>query len=110
MKTLFSFLIILFSSIIVNAQTPAEQIAEKIARKMKDSLQLTDVQKTQIYQLNIQISDQKTLMRNQYTGSDSLRVKTQMVENTRDSLYHTVLSDEKYWLYIQKKRNLVNNN
>jgi len=110
MRPLF-FLIFFFGSVAVSGQTnTAEEIANKIAWKMKDSLQLTDSQRTQIYQINMQISQQKANMRSLYTSIDSLRMKIQLVENTRDGLYHAVLSDEKFFLYQQKKRNLVNNN
>jgi len=109
MKIIFCIVVLLVSGIL-RAQTPAEEIANKIALKMKDSLQLTDSQRMQIYNINIQISQQKSNMRSLYTGSDSLRIKIQLVEYTRDGLYHAIMSDEKYLLYLQKKRNLVNNN
>jgi len=32
------------------------------------------------------------------------------VENRRDSLYHSVLAEEKYLLYKSKKKQLINNN
>lgn len=110
MKLLISILICLFMGQKLTAQTPAEEIANRIAQRMKDTLLLTDSQRIQIYQINLQLSQQKDAMRSQHAGTDSLRFKIQQIENTRDNFYRTVLSDEKYLLYRQKKRALVNNN
>jgi Spy/CpxP family protein refolding chaperone len=86
-------------------------IAGKIAGKMKDSLSLDKKQEQQIYDINVQIADQKAALRKQYPiGSDSLRINTQRVENTRDEKYKTVLTERQYMFYQQKKRNLINNN
>lgn len=95
-----------------NAQSnPAEQLAQNIATKMKDTLDLTVQQKDSIYTVNMYLHNQKVLVRQQYAGNDSLiRLHTQLVENTRDSLYHPFLSEPKYLLYLEKKRNLVRNN
>jgi hypothetical protein len=109
-NTFISFLFLSVISYSVNAQTAAEQLADKIAVKMKDSLSLSSEQKGQLYTINIQLSNQKASVRQQYAGTDSLQLKMQRVENTRDSLYRSVLGEEKYLLYRQKKRNLVNNN
>ncbi len=50
---------LLFVAISVSAQSPAEQLAGKIAQKMKDSLSLTEPQKEQIYSINMQLHNQK---------------------------------------------------
>lgn len=107
---IFCLLFFVFIGASTNAQTPAEMVATRIAQKMKDTLGLADSLRIQIYQINLQLDQQKTAMRTQYRGSDSLRIKVQRVENTRDALYQVVLPAEKYVLYRQKKRNLVNNN
>jgi len=88
----------------------AENLAQKIAQKMKDSLSLSDVQKSQIYAINMQLHHQKMEIRSQYTEHDVLRHYLQMVENKRDSLYRSVLPEAKYSVYKEKKRNLVSNN
>jgi len=92
-------------------QSPAEEIADKIAKKMKDSLQLTTAVQSQLYNVNLQLHGQKMAVRQQYAASsDTLTMMIQRVENTRDSLYRAVLQDEdKYLLYKQKKRNLISN-
>jgi len=54
----------------------------------------------------MQLHQQKMVMRQLHQGSDSLNYYVQRVENTRDSLYHTILTDDKYFLYKQKKEHL----
>jgi hypothetical protein len=95
---------------LVKAQNPAEEIANRIAQRMKDTLQLSDSQRVQIYNINMQLGQQKAAMRTQYSNADSLKKKIQLVENSRDGLYQSILSYEKYQLYIEKKKRLVNNN
>lgn len=87
----------------------ANQLANKIAQKMKDSLNLTSQQKNTIKDINLSLSDQKKVARQQHPGPSAVSY-IQKIENTRDSLYKQILSADKYLLYKQKKRNLVNNN
>ncbi len=77
---------------------------------MKDSLSLSDVQKTQVFNINMQLQAQKMDARNQYPIRDTLVKKMQLIENKRDSLYGTVLTGAQFILYRPKKKNLVNNN
>jgi ribonuclease HII len=90
--------------------TPAVAMADKIALKMKDSLNLTDHQKGQLFQINMQLHESKAAIYQQYTHGDSLRIHLQRIENSRDSLYRAVLNEEKYRLYRQRKQNLISNN
>ncbi|MBK7289140.1 MAG: hypothetical protein IPI78_02205 [Chitinophagaceae bacterium] len=112
MKYILFFLFGATVSTAVKSQNtgPAEQLSEKIAAKMKDSLLLTSQQKDSIYSMNMQLTNRKLIVRQQYTGSDSLQYYIQQVERSRDSLYRTILTEEKYLLYKTKKRYLVNNN
>jgi hypothetical protein len=94
-----------------HAQTPvAVQLATHIAQKMKDTLGLTNQQQTQVYTVNINLHNLKMAIRQQNTNPDSLQIKIQRIEHGRDSLYHAILGDTKYTLYLQKKRNLVTAN
>lgn len=77
---------------------------------MKDSLQLSEQQKLELYTVNLQLHNLKVQQRQQYTGTDSLQFKLQKVENRRDSLYRAILPPDKYLIYRQKKAMLVNNN
>jgi hypothetical protein len=108
-------ILILFIVIVLNKQlfaqhTAGEQIADKIAQKMKDTLSLSKSQKTQIYNINIQLNNSKSVARQTNTNIDTISIKIQKIENTRDSFYRLILSNKQYDLYRQKKRNLINNN
>jgi hypothetical protein len=112
MKKIFILipLLLLVTGFLQAQQTPSVQLAHRIAQKMKDTLSLTVQQRNQVFQINIQLHDRKQEVRQQTTNPDSLRVRFQRIERRRDSLYHTLLSEDKYQLYRLKKRNLVNNN
>jgi len=111
MKKILILIIVTSSFSITNAQTtPAEQLANKIAQKMKDTLSLSDAQKQSIYQANLQLHNQKLQVRQQQIQIDSLTNRIQVIEKTRDTLYHSHLSAQQYQLYKQKKRNLISNN
>jgi outer membrane lipoprotein-sorting protein len=87
------------------------QVAQKIAKKMKDTLNLSGNQKSKIYDANMQIHNQKQAARNETPNNPTLlRTKIQAIEKTRDSLYIPILKPEEFILYKQKKRNLVSNN
>jgi hypothetical protein len=77
---------------------------------MKDTLGLTNGEKAQIFSKNITLHNMKMIVRQQNTNPDSIRIKTQIVEGKRDSLYHTIITGAKYQLYLQKKRNLISAN
>lgn len=97
----------------VKAQQPdprAVFISHKIAKKMADSLRLTAEQRVQIHQVNMQLHDQKELIRQQTTIPDSLEVRFQRIEDTRDSLYLPVIGAGKFPVYLEKKKSLVTNN
>lgn len=110
-KVLIVIVIGLLGSNTVKAQNPISvQLAMHIAQKMKDSLDLTMQQKQHIFSKNISLHQQKNQARNQINNFDSLRVRIQAIEKTRDSLYQTVLPAAKYTLYLQKKRHLISAN
>lgn len=94
----------------LNAQTPSERLADKMSARMNDSLSLSAAQKRQLYNINMQISNDKLALRQRYSLADSLQIKTQQVENMRDSLYRQVLTEQQFLLYKQKKKHLLNNN
>jgi hypothetical protein len=78
---------------------------------MKDSLSLSTAQRIEIYKLNTQIGQAKAAVWKKYDGNEELiRVHLQQIEDKRDSLYRVVLGEEKFNLYREKKRFLLNNN
>jgi hypothetical protein len=110
MRKLILTLIIVLCGLSTYAQTnPGEKYALKVAQRMKDSLQLSPRQLDQIYRINRQLHQQKMAMRQQYFNPDSLTARIQKIENKRDNLYKGVMNKEKYAMYRQKKRTLVNN-
>lgn len=111
MKRITMILFGVTAFVTVKAQTTvATLLSDKIAQKMKDTLSLNLIQKTQIYTINMQLTTSKNLIRQLNVNTDSIRIKTQRIENTRDTLYYPVLTNTQYLLYKQKKRNIVNNN
>ncbi len=86
----------------------AQELAEKIARKITDTLSLTDSQYVQLLGKNLQLHQLKAQVWQLHDNNDSLlQVHLQRIENTRDSLYRPVLTNQQYLLYLQKKRTLV---
>jgi hypothetical protein len=110
MKKIFALLLVIMCGFSATAQSAGEALAGRVAQKMADSLALSAYQKTQIYQINMQLHSRKLVARQQYSSGDSLIRQIQMIENTRDSLYRPVLTEEKYLLYKQKKAILISNN
>jgi hypothetical protein len=92
-----------------HAQSPAEIVAGRILQKMTDTLSLNNDEVGKIDSLNKLIFDRKTLVRQQFTDRDSLRVYIQRVERSRDTLYQQVLPEPKYLLYKEKKATLISN-
>lgn len=110
MKILLSISLV-FASLLCYAQSPGEQLAERVAKKIKDTLSLTETQRSEIYSINIQLYQQKQeVFLKHKSAADSLKFHIQRIENTRDTLYSTVLSQEKYLIYKQKKITLLFDN
>lgn len=85
----------------------ANDLSERISSKMADSLGLNSAQKKRILDINYQLQNSKSEVRRNYENPDSISKYTQRIENKRDSLYRGVLTDDKYKLYLQKKKTLV---
>jgi hypothetical protein len=112
-KQIILFGIALTMAFSLDAQTNAPaavQLSHKIAKKMKDTLDLSAQQRQDIYQVNMNLHNQKQAIRQQNPPPDSLSARIQRVEKTRDSLYLPIIGQAKYQLYLQKKRNLISNN
>lgn len=90
------------------APTPAEQ-SSQIAKRMKDSLSLTEQQRGQIEAATLDIQHSKTTMR-QFYKSRALDYYLQMAEDNRDSVYKNILSADKYLLFRQKKTQVLGSN
>ena len=88
---------------------PGQQLANHIANKMKDTLNLTIPERNNIYAINLNLYNQKQVARQLHSGP-TLGSFLQAIEHTRDSLYNTVLPAAKYLLYKQKKSTLITSN
>jgi hypothetical protein len=102
-----------FSLVMLKAQQqepPEAQVAHKIANKMADSLSLTNQQRAKLFAINMELSKKKKEARKKSTDRTVVGQELQQIEGTRNAMYKTVLTEEQYGLYLQKKRNLVNNN
>ena len=111
MKKVIIALVFVAASVHLRAQSAAVQNeANQTAQTMKDSLSLTDQQKSQVYDASLGVSGGREALKKQYAGSYALPYYLQRVEADRDSLYHAILPPDKYQLYRIKKANLVNTN
>lgn len=109
MKRLLIPIVLLLA--IQSTQAQSSDLSNRIAQKMKDTLGLNTVQQDSIYAINMRLQEQKSDARVRYTGTDSLQYHIQRIENSRDSLYKRIITDDtKYNLYKQKKRYLISNN
>jgi hypothetical protein len=93
-----------------NGEGPSTQLANRIADKMRDSLSLSEKQRNEIFVINTQLQNKKKAARASGQNRESIGLALQQIENTRDSLYATVLSASEILVYKQKKRNLIRNN
>ena len=111
MKKLMTFLLIsiAFAGRISAQATTAETEASQIAQKMKDSLSLSDQQKSQIESASIGLQSLKINLRQVYNGK-ALELYLLMAEDNRDTLYKNLLPPDKYLLYRQKRTNLFSSN
>ena len=107
MKKCILTMFIFYANYCAAQSAASDQVASSIAQRMQDSLQLTNAQKASVYSINQSLSMQKQSVRQAYTSMDSLRIKFQRIESTRDSLYGTVLDQGQFAQYMQKKKNLV---
>jgi hypothetical protein len=102
--TVYMFLVVF----ILKAQNQPEVLAGKMADKMKDSLSLTIAQRSQLYQINLQLTNDKLNVRKVYQQQDSLQKYMQRIENSRDSLYKSVLNESQFMIYKRRKIQLLN--
>lgn len=107
---IFFLVLMLWGSIGYGQESPGETLAQKIAQRMTDSLSLSADLKGKIYGINMQLHNQKMQARKESQDMNVVSSELQKIENTRDSLYRTVLPPEKFLLYKDKKTRLVNNN
>lgn len=112
MRKIFAVSLLCLVTEMISAQEGnGEALALKIAQRIADTLSLTPTQRNQLYTINMDIHSRKQAAWKTHREEDpALSIAIQKIENSRDSLYKNVMSADKFLLYRQKKRNLVNNN
>ncbi len=109
MTKIISFLLAFFVlTFVARAQgSMAEKHAADISKAMKDSLKLSNKQQDDIYAINMQVHGSKLAARKLSLDRFIVSKDLQRIENSRDSLYSTVLNDKEFAEYKTKKKNLV---
>lgn len=110
MKVLLIILVIICSYAVRGQEaSSADLLAEKIANRMRDSLDLSGSVRDSIVTINKQINSAKKEKMVAGGVYDDIRKQIQQIENRRDSLYQVILSADKFLLYKQKKSMLIRN-
>jgi hypothetical protein len=113
MKKILVLMILFFGCHFLKAQesnTPAAQLAHHIADKMADTLGLSNQQRAKIFAINMDLHKQKTEARSKSQDRTVVGNELQRIEVSRDAMYKTVLTENQYGVYLQKKRYLVTSN
>jgi hypothetical protein len=100
-------LALVFATLSVNAQTAEElSMAEASARRLQDSLHLSQDQRQRVVSIHARIYMQKGLVTTRFAGSDSLAYRLQQVEKQREPSYKLVFTREQFERYLQIKNTL----
>lgn len=94
----------------VKQRSTASQMDQRIADKMKVTLDLDQQQWEKILKINQELSEQK---KNAFKSSSDRNIvgkELQRIEDERDKKYRSILSEKQQELYIQKKKYLLNSN
>jgi hypothetical protein len=91
-------------------QSYSEQYSLKVVERMKDSLVLSEAAKVKVYNINLELQNEKAAIWKQYSDPDMIQMHLQNIENKRDLLYSSVLNNNQFILYKQKKKNVISNN
>jgi hypothetical protein len=81
----------------------------KLTTLMKDSLSLSDIEKQQIGKVNYSILKDMAIYMKSNADRSVIQKEIQRIENSRDSLYQSILSDEKFLKYLRIKYWLLSN-
>ena len=88
-------------------QKLSESLAVKIARNVKDSLNLSNKEELDLKAANIEVINYQKESIVKYKQRDSLSVYLQKAEYLRDMKYKVILGDSLYSIYKQKKAVLM---
>ena len=108
MYKIITVVLIFFAAFRTSAQSTRD-ISRHVADKMKDSLNLSQVQRDSILSKNQQLQAMKIAAR-QNASAETMQAQLQNIEKMRDSLYRPVLTQYQFELYKEKKRALISAN
>jgi len=101
------FLFIISSAM---SQSIDSAVTRAFANKMKDSLSLTRAQADSIFRIFRASRIEKRQVWSQYRASGDLQKRMLQEDNRRDSLIKTIIGDEKYAFYIQRRWHFLTSN
>jgi len=108
------FILSVILLIIVSSQAISQSIDSAVTRtfanKMKDSLSLTRGQADSIFRIFRASRIEKRQVWSQYRASGDLQKRMLQEDNRRDSLIKTIIGDEKYTLYMQRRWHFLTSN
>jgi Spy/CpxP family protein refolding chaperone len=90
--------------------SPGMKTAQHIAEKMAQELGLTPPQKVKIADINRTLVRKKMEAMGRTQDKGSIGPDIQKIENSRDSLYQQVMTDEQFLIYKDRKSALINRN
>jgi septal ring factor EnvC (AmiA/AmiB activator) len=90
------------------SQTNQEKTSKYLVSILRDSLNLSENQVQDIYKINLTLEEQKKNVRSMEDLIDNKRKKVQKIENSRDSLYASVLNLKQFEAYKNRKSSLLN--
>lgn len=102
------FLILFIVPLISMAQTNQEKSSKYLADRLRDSLSLNGKQYQELFKINLALEEQKKNARSMDDQIDVKRKRVQKIENTRDSLYATILNTKQFEAYKSRKSSLLN--
>lgn len=105
MKKLLIISLLVISSCVVSGQAKAVKDGDILTRK--DTLTprhyLTHSQTLEFYSSKIKLGQQERELQQKYGSTDSLGMQMKMLEGKKEELYKSLLPNDKYQLYKQKK-------
>lgn len=84
-----------------------QELATRMADRLRDSLSLSPSQRQAIYEVNLDLHKQKMKAWEKTKDRGVLGKELQKIEDKRDKEYQKFLTDEQYQNYRKKKRNLI---
>lgn len=92
----------------IMAQTNQEKSSKYLADRLRDSLSLNGKQYQELFKINLSLEEQKKNVRSMDDQIDNKRKRVQKIENSRDSLYATILNAKQFESYKNRKSSLLN--